>query len=222
MDLIEARRMPISEVSLAEVCDAYMKYVEGLPGMPLGETAQFVLVASTLLLIKSRSLLPTLDLTNEERESVAELEKRLARYAVFRKAAKLLRAQWGSAPLLLPLRAPKRESVFVPAESSIETIHAAVRRLVSALPKPAALAQAAVAPVLALEDVIVNLKGRLTRAFRARFSDITKGADKESRVVYFLAILELVRHGHASVTQERLFEDITIEAEGVAGVPTFG
>src|SRR3984957_19238454 len=88
LDLIEERKMPISEVSLSHVCDAYLAYVEKLPELPLGETAQFILVASTLLLIKSRTLLPSLELSADERESVEELERRLARYAVYRKAAK--------------------------------------------------------------------------------------------------------------------------------------
>ena len=214
--------MPVSEVSLSQVCDAYLAYVEKLPSLPLGETAQFILVASTLLLIKSRSLLPNLELSTEERESVEELERRLARYAIYRKAAKLLRKEWGRAPLFFAKRAPERPAVFTPAEASKNSILAAAQRLLNTLPQPEALARAAVAPILALEDVIVALKERLTRAFKARFSELTKGADKESRIVHFLAMLELVRHGGASVTQDKLFEDITIELEGVAGAPRFG
>src|SRR3954470_21241732 len=95
LDLIEARKLSISEISLAEVTDAYLAYIEKLPELPLGETAQFILVAATLLLIKSRALLPTLELSSDERESVEELERRLARYALVRKAAKLLRKEWG-------------------------------------------------------------------------------------------------------------------------------
>jgi segregation and condensation protein A len=222
LNLIEERKMPVSDVSLSSVCDAYLAYVEKLPEMPLGETAQFILVASTLLLIKSRALLPTLDLSTEERESVEELERRLARYAIFRKAAKSLRKEWGVAPLYLAKRAPAREAVFSPAEAGIDTIRNAVMKLLNALPKPENLAQAVVAPVLALEDVIISLKHRLTQAFRASFRELTKNGSKESRIVYFLAMLELVRNGSASITQERIFEDITIEIEGVTGAPRFG
>lgn len=222
LNLIGERKMPISDVSLSHVCDSYLAYVEKLPELPLGETAQFILVASTLLLIKSRSLLPNLELSPEERESVEELERRLAQYAVFRKAAKLLRKEWGKAPLFFPKRAPERPAVFSPAEISKHTILAAAQRLLNTLPKPEALVRAAVAPVLALEDVIDSLKDRLSRAFKARFSELTKGSDKESRIVHFLAMLELVRHGGASVTQDKLFSDITIELEGVNGVPKFG
>ncbi|MBU6491083.1 segregation/condensation protein A, partial [Patescibacteria group bacterium] len=204
LNLIEARKMSISEVSLSQVCDTYLAYVERLPEMPLGETAQFILVASTLLLIKSRTLLPTLKLSQEEQESVAELELRLARYAAYRKAAKLLRKEWGRAPLFLAKRAPERLPVFSPAETSISALRTAAHKLLHTLPKPEALVKATVAPVLKLEEVIVSLKDRLARAFKARYSDLTKGADRESRIVYFLAMLELVRNGSASATQDKL------------------
>lgn len=222
LDLIEDRKLSISEVSLSEVCDAYLAYIEKLPEMPLGETAQFILVASTLLLIKSRTLLPTLELSSDERESVAELERRLARLAIIRKASKLLRHAWGLSPYLLPRRAPARPATFAPAEAGVSTIHAAARRLLQTLPKPASLTEATVRPVLALDDVVRDLHARLKSAFRARFSELTRGADQHEVIVHFLAILELVRSGSASVSQHSLFSDITIEIENISHVPTYG
>lgn len=215
LDLIEERKLSISEVTLADVTDAYLSYVEKLPELPLGETAQFILVASTLLLIKSRTLLPTLTLSEDERESVDELERRLARYAVIRKAARALRKEWGTHPYRFPKRAPLRAPVFNPAEASIDTIVSVFKRLISLLPKPEVLMEAAVAPVLALEDVISSLKIRLSSAFKARFSELTKTKDRHEVIVYFLAMLELVRNGSASVTQEKLFDEITIESETI-------
>lgn len=221
LNLIEDRKLSVSDISLADVTDAYLSYVEKLPELPLGETAQFILVASTLLLIKSRTLLPTLQLSEDERESVEELERRLARYAIVRAAAKSLRKQWGTHPLMLAYRAPAQPATFSPAESSISTILAAAKKLLSVLPMPQSLARAAVAPVIALEDVISHLKQRLNTAFRARFSELTESKDRHEIIVYFLAMLELVRAGSASISQEKLFEDITIEIEG-GGLPQYG
>ena len=222
LDLIEARKMPISEISLAEVCDHYLAYIEQLPALPLPETSQFVLVASTLLLIKSRSLLPTLDLTVEEKESVDELERRLARLALFRKASRLLRKSWGTAPLYLARRTPERPIIFAPAESSFERIQIAIRMLLQTLPKPQKLVEAAVAPVVALEDVIANLKVRLSKAINTRWSELTRGASKHDSIVHFLAILELIRGGHASAIQHDLFADISIEPEMTSDLPRYG
>ena len=220
LDLIESRKLSISDVSLASVTDSYISYIESLPEMPLGETAQFVLVASTLLLIKSRSLLPLLELSEEERESVEELERRLAQYALVRKTAKQLRKKWGTEPYIFPRRAPAREPVFTPAEASASIIKDAALKLMSLLPKPEALAQAIVAPVLKLEEVIMNLRQRLANTVRARWSELVRNTNRHDSIVHFLAILELVRSGSASVTQERLFADIVIEADDV-GTPRY-
>ena len=221
LDLIEERKMSISDVSLAEVTDSYLAYVEKLPSLPLGETAQFILVASTLLLIKSRSLLPTLELSLDERESVEELERRLAKYKIIRNAARLLRREWGKSPLLFPLHAPEREPIFTPGGIKMDSIKDAALRLLSILPTPEKLAQAAVAPVLALGDVIVSLEKRVSATIRSRFSELTKSKNRHEVIVYFLALLELVRSGSVSATQERLFSEITLETESLVA-PKYG
>jgi segregation and condensation protein A len=229
LDLIEKRKMNVSKVSLAEVCDAYLAYVEKLPELPLSETSQFVLVASTLLLIKSRSLLPTVELSDDEEQSIEELERRLQRLAGIRKAAKLLRRTWGTDSYVFARRSPDlakalglTRATFAPGEAKRETILAAAHRLLSTLPNVSKLGEAVVAPVLALEDVILNLKNRLTTAARARWSELTRGASRGDKIVHFLAVLELVRHGSVSVTQDRLFSDILIESDDVQGAPRYG
>ncbi len=219
--LIDRRKVSVSHVSLADVTDAYIAYVERLPELPLGETAQFILIASTLLLIKSRTLLPTLELSEDERESVEELERRLVRYQTVRKAAALLRSRWDVSPFVLTRNTPRMPPAFFPGEARVETILEAVRSLVSSLPKPEKLAQATVAPVIALEDVILSLKKRINTVFRASFRELTRSSNKPEVIVHFLALLELIRSGSASVTQERLFEDILIEPDG-AGIPRYG
>ena len=221
LNLIEGRKLSISEISLASVCDAYLVYIEQLPELPLAETSQFILVASTLLLIKSRSLLPTLELSQDERESVEELERRLAMLSLIRRASRILKKEWGAQPLSLAHSAPLRPTVFAPAEATVPRICAAVERIVRTLPRGERLREAAVAPVRALEDVIVEVSNRLQKAFRASFREFTKTASREEAIVYFLAMLELVRSGNASVSQERLFADITIEIEQT-GIPRYG
>jgi len=77
LNLIEKRKLFISDISLAQVADDYIAYINNQEDFPMASTADFILVASTLVLIKSKSLLPTLDLSSEEQESIDDLEKRL-------------------------------------------------------------------------------------------------------------------------------------------------
>lgn len=226
LTLIEERKLPVSEVSLSGVCDAYLAYVESLTELPLGETAQFVLVASTLLLIKSRTLLPTLELSKEEEQSIEELERRLARYARIRATAKALRSVWGVQPLFFARRAPAvaflgfSPRVFSPGETTMFGIHTALQKLVSLLPKVEHFGEARVAPLVALEEVILSLKKRIAQEARTRWSEITKSASRHDLIVHFLAVLELVRNGSVSATQDKLFSDILLETETV-GTPRF-
>src|SRR5690242_6090904 len=107
LDLIDDRKLSISEVSLSQVADAYLSHMGKLTELPLGETAQFVLVASTLLLIKSRTLLPDMHLSDDERESVAEPERRLARLQIIRQASRLVKKSWGQHPYVFPRKYPE-------------------------------------------------------------------------------------------------------------------
>src|SRR3989344_4683582 len=80
LDLIEKRKFFINDISLAKVADDYLAYIKALEKFPLADSANFVLVASTLVLIKSKSLLPNLELTTEEQGDIADLERRLVLY----------------------------------------------------------------------------------------------------------------------------------------------
>src|SRR3989344_9116880 len=77
LSLIEKHKLHINDVSLSKVTDDYISYVNAQVDFPMGQAADFILVASTLVLIKSKSLLPTLDLSKEEQGDIADLERRL-------------------------------------------------------------------------------------------------------------------------------------------------
>jgi len=87
LDLIERQKLKITEVSLAEVADQFLAYLEKADNIELGQLADFLAVASKLILIKSKALLPMLELTEEEEEDIEELKWRLEEYKKFKKAA---------------------------------------------------------------------------------------------------------------------------------------
>ncbi len=214
--------MHINDIALAKVTDDYLGYVQQLNQFSLGEAAQFVLVASTLLLIKSRSLLPNLELTDEEEGDVAELERRLKRYQMFKHGARLLMRIWGTAPLRQPARAPIRIAVrFAPADIETAILTDALRKIIHALPTTAFKETAQVAPTITLEEMIDRLKDRVLRAVKTRFRDMTEGADRAEVVIQFLALLELVKGGIVSAEQDRPFHDIMLQSDTV-GTPQYG
>src|SRR3989338_6266919 len=90
LNLIEERKLEITQVSLAEVTGHFIEYVER-EHIPPGIIAEFLAVVARLLLIKTKALLPFLTLSEEEEEELVDLETRLKLLARFREAGKHLR-----------------------------------------------------------------------------------------------------------------------------------
>lgn len=222
LSLIEVRKMHINDVSLSKVTDDYLAYVQQLQHFSLGEAAQFVLVAATLLLIKSRSLLPNLELTDEEEGDVAELERRLKKYQIIKQGARLLLRTWGVNPLRTPAKAPLRVVPrFAPGDVMLATITEALKRLVQTLPTSTFRETAQVLPMVTLEEMIDRLKDRVMRAAKMRFKELTKDASRADVVIQFLALLELVKGGVIAAEQDRPFSDIMLQSDSV-GTPRYG
>src|SRR4030081_75181 len=89
--LIEQRRLPITQVSLAQVADQYLAQVHAQPAIDADLLADFLVIGSKLLLLKSRALLLSEEPDPEVEEVATDLAERLATYRVFRAAAEVLR-----------------------------------------------------------------------------------------------------------------------------------
>src|SRR5438876_12354170 len=89
--LIEQRRLPITQVSLAQVADQYLAQVHALPELDADLLADFLAIAGKLLLLKSRALLLSEEPDPAIDEVATDLAERLATYRGFRAAAARLR-----------------------------------------------------------------------------------------------------------------------------------
>lgn len=223
LDLIERRKLLINDISLSQVADDFLTHIKELPELPLNETAEFVALAATLLLIKSRSLLPFLTLTEEEQSDVASLERRLALLKLFRNASTSLGRSWQEMPTAAHVgQAPT--PVFAPdTETTASYLREAMERVLYAFPKKIALPTAVVKTVISLEDMIVRLTERIGAQLKMSFKDFSgQGkAAKDDIIVSFLALLELVKQGIIRAEQEGAFGDIALETENVT-TPTYG
>ncbi len=223
LDLIEKRKLFISDISLAKVTDDFIAHVRSFEQMPMGESAHFILVASTLLLIKSKSLLPELSLTEEEKGDIHDLETRLKIFKRIKDASVHVSRLFGAEMIFPQSSARPIQPVFAPApEFTLEKALYSLKDLINRLPKKESLPKHVVQKVISLEDMIGTLTNRITSSLRMSFKQFTgehKG-EKVNVIVSFLAMLELVKEGVLQVTQERQFDDIHMETKQV-GVPRY-
>lgn len=215
LELVEKRKLHISDVSLAEVSESFLSYLKETEELPKDEAAEFLVVASTLMLIKSVSLLPGLQLTEEETESVESLERRLQILQRIRDGALLLEKRFGVHPLYLPNAAPLRTTVFsFPEDVTLPRLYEALKTLIASFPKKEQLSKVMVKKVISLEEVIGSLLQRVKNALSLSFNDFV--GDKKEKVdviVSFLGMLELVKQGTIAVRQEGHFSDIHMESQ---------
>lgn len=222
IDLIERRKLLINDFSLAKVADDYIAYVRSQPELPLGETAEFVALAATLILIKSRSLLPVLELTEGEESDIDTLKRRLALHQLFKKAGAILGKRFGATVLKSrPYREP--EPLFVPDRSvSFDTLRATMADVIASFPKSPDMPMAHVKQIVSIEETIEKLMSRVERGLHLSFRDVAHvgTAPKQEIIITFLALLELVKQGIIRATQSEEFGDITVESDSVT-VPSY-
>ncbi len=222
--LIEKRKLLINDIALSEVANDYLKYVERYDNLPVSETAQFVLVGSTLLLIKSKSLLPVLTLTAEEKDSVENLGLRLKIFDKYKTIAKGLVDMYDKKPLFTRKKISKRKAEFSPDETvNLDNIATSMQSVIKSLPKlKPTLNKTIIQKVISLEDMMERLTDRINSSMQVSFrqfsSDIPEG--KLNTIVSFLAMLELVRQGMIRVEQSKMFSDISMQSD-VVDVPRY-
>ncbi|HBB65664.1 MAG TPA: hypothetical protein DCZ84_03485 [Candidatus Vogelbacteria bacterium] len=222
LELVEKRKLHINDVSLAQITEGFLKYLKEAEELPKDEAAEFLVIASTLMLIKSVSLLPGLSLTEEETESVAELERRLQMLSHIREGAELIRKYFGAMPLFLPHAAPPRQTVFMPPrDMSLSSLSVALVAVIASFPKEEKLTTVMVKKVISLEEAIGSLLTRVTRSLSLSFKDfVGEKKEKVDIIVSFLGMLELVKQGSIDVRQDAHFSDIHMESSEV-GVPRY-
>jgi segregation and condensation protein A len=218
LNLIEKRKLFINDVSLAAVTEDYLNYMNKLGSLDPTEISSFVLVASTLILIKSKSLLPNLNLTLEEEGDIHNLEERLRLYELFTKLGGNLKNIFGDKMIFAPLERKNEVLVFLPDERiTSRNMMGFARGVLGSMPKKIFLPKVEVQKVISIEEMISNLTERINNSLKMNFKDFAgKAVTREEKVfviVGFLAMLELVRNGILNVIQESDFSDIIIEKQ---------
>lgn len=213
LSLIEKEKLDITHVSLAKVADQYLEYLKGEETITLYNLASFLSIAARLLLIKSRALLPILEFSDEEEESMDDLEVRLKEYKRFREVALKL-----DVSLRRGQSAHARESflgtqvVFYPPRGlTVADLHSHFTDVLGEIPILEILPEKEIQAVITLEERIIELKRTLTERAETSFADLIRSStDRIEVIVSFLAILEMVKQRVVFVHQEKVWSDIRI------------
>lgn len=222
--LVKREEVDITAVPIARIASEFIAAIEVLEALAIDQVGEFVELASILLEIKARALVPRPEETEEAVEPVREdLVRRLLEYKQYRDAAVLLEdraRQWELRfARTVPDALPSRGSG---AEVTIGDVH--VWDLVGAMARVLRKREKRRPREIVHDDTpiethIARIEGILGERGRVAFSELFDDASSRSRLVgMFLAVLELVRRGRVAARQDRLFEEIWLET-APAGPP---
>lgn len=222
LSLIEKRKMLVNDISLSKVADDYICFIQNKEVFPIKDTSDFLVIASTLLLIKSKSLLPNLSLTEEEQTDIQDLELKLKIYKRIKELSFHIKEKFGQEIIYFPEQR-KFEPLFSPDESmSKENLVTAVFETIKNLPKTEVKPKVKVQKTISLEEMIINLTNRVKSNLKMSFKDFSGmgKADRVNVIVSFLAMLELVKQGIIDAKQNEKCGDIQMETKDI-GVPSY-
>lgn len=213
LELINKEKMDITNISLAQIADQYLDYLEKKEDINIVNLADFLTVAAKLILIKSKALLPLLDLSSEEEEEIFDLEQQLEEYRKFKLAAleieKIFNNKFQS---FSRDNFVEIEPQFSPPEGiGAKELADIYNNILGQIPVFEKLEEERITKVVSLKERIDNLKEMLSNKAEINFSElIKKGGDKVEVIVSFLAILEMVKRKIVVVEQGDMFYEIKL------------
>lgn len=214
LHLIRKEELSISDIPMTRITEQYLEYLNLMEMLDLDIAGEFLVMAATLMHIKSKMLLPPdpEGIETDEEDPRAELVRRLLQYKAFKEAAERLKAQeemqsgifgrFGVEPEISPADIPI-------ADVTLFELLEAFNKVLKSIPKE--VYHEVVRDEYTVAEKVHEIFHELARTPKIYFSSIFERArTKVEAITIFLAILELIRLKEVLATQDKQFGEIEI------------
>lgn len=218
LGLIKEQQLDIATVPLATVAEQYLEYVRALQARDVEIAAEYLVIAATLVFLKSRALLPPIpqEFVDDESETPEEVEERLRRrliaYSKYRELGEELREYQRDASAFF-YREPGDPAGEIVQRYEIDPEklkRAFIAMLAQARPQKSSIAGERVSLLASMDYIMSRIKQRGEAYFSELCAEL--GMSREVIIVTFLAILELIRRRRLGFEQPEAFDDIRLFA----------
>ena len=222
LTLIGKAQIDIREIFISDITDQYLQIVRNAPDLNMDEASDFLVMAATLVEIKSRAMLPRPPVTEEgEEDPEAELIRRLEEYKRYKESVESLRDFEAAASNVftkLPEEYPLPPQEVELTGLTLEGLTQAFMRIWAR--KPQKEDETEVNHYRArdihrdqhtVQECMLNLLTRIRDHKRLRFEEaFSEAPTREEVTTYFLAVLELLKLGRMHVMQDGVYGDILL------------
>jgi segregation and condensation protein A len=232
LHLLEKNKVNIYDIPIVEITNQYMEYIAEMKRQDLNVVSEFLVMAATLIDIKSRMLLPAKETEEEEEEDPrAELVQQLLEYKMYKCMAYELRDRQIDAervlfkePTIPPEVADYQEPVNMEELVSDVTLAKLNEIFKSIMKKQVDKIDPVRSKFGKIEKEEVSLSDKMTflenyclTHGQFSFRNLLEAQpSKMEIIVTFLAVLELMKMGKIFISQEKTFDDIRIQSKIVA------
>ncbi len=221
LKIIEKEELDITSINLAKIADEYLDYIKKSADILPESMADFLLMATKLLYIKSKALLPFL-FSDEDKAEVEDLEQKLKMYKDFVDLSIKVQKIIGKKKFSFFRQLPKNnkryltlvESFFPPKNIKAETLQKEFAKVLSRVEflVEKKMEHRVIAAEINIEERIISIKNMVTEKIKINFSRILKESNsKVEIIVNFLAVLELAKQKELIFDQTDLFGEIFVE-----------
>lgn len=221
LTLIGKAQIDIRDIFVSDITDQYLAVVRGAPDLNMDEASDFLVMAATLVEIKSRALLPRPPALEEGEEDPAEeLIRRLEEYKRYRESVEELRTFEEAARHVftkLPEEYPLPPQEVELTGLTLEGLKEAFLRIWARKPKAEEAEENRYLPrnirrdQHTVQECMLSLLKTIRRRKRMRFEEaFSEAPSKEEVVTYFLAVLELLKLGQMHFRQEGIYGEILL------------
>ena len=214
LNLIEQQELDITQIALAQVTEQFLAYIKELKELDATILADYLSIAAKLLVIKSKAILPTLEMEPEEEEIGADLTEKLLLFKQFKEVANHLKKLDGNLQQSFTRNLIFSERVsFLPDPAvTTDALKTSILEIIQGLKELDNLPQAKIKEAISIQEKIDHLRDSLSSRIETKLSDLLKSAKNKGEVIItFLALLELIKQRIFVADQEALFTEVVIK-----------
>lgn len=212
LKLIEDEELDITKISLARVTDQYLEYLNHLSDRNPEELADFLVIATKLLLIKSQLLLPTLSIEDENESR--DLTEQLKIYKEFLEASRQIQKIINQKKFLFfRPHVLSKTSIFSPPQKiAPETFKNVFLKVLGQIEPIVNLPEEEIKRVITLEEKIAEIQNLIFNKLSVNFKEVIASVQSRTEIIVsFLALLELAKQRQIKIYQENIFKEIIIK-----------
>lgn len=221
--LIDKNKMNICDINISEITDQYIEYLNKMEELNLEIASEFVIMASTLLYLKSKSLLPVVDSSEEEGEkelTEEELMQRIIEYKKYKEISEVFRQMYQENSKHFfkeeeKIKFPKRElEADVNYTMIVDAYTKVIEKNKKRLNRNAKnIQKIAITDTYTVSSKVKEMYKELIKNKKFVFNNLysQKQCNKEEVVTAFTGLLEMSRRSKVQTKQEKIFGDITVE-----------